>query len=285
MGQAALFGDYPTPNARPVHGRFMRLLALSLAFVCALCAVNAAQAQITINANQSVGAVPGFAGTGLFGLYFLDPQGGNGFNNPDLSQPLASFMTTNLCFPDCLSGNSFVDSSGGLAAFTNGNATNIVNLSGSPLPTDWNSASLFINGYIAINQAGTYDFNILTDNDSQLFIGGTFIGGVQGCCGPDNETVNFAAAGLYAIAFNFLEYGGQSGLDLTATDPTSTCILGCYVGNALQPNGLFYSDSQLQGAPAPLPGAGWPSALAALGVLAVAMRRRMAGTIGYRGVR
>jgi hypothetical protein len=276
MGQAASFGDYPTATARLVHSRFMRLLALSLALVCALCAVNAAQAQITINPNQSIGAVPGFAGTGLFGLYFLDPQGGGGFNNPDLSQPLASFTTTNLCFPDCFSGNSFNDNSGGLAAFTNGNATNIVNLSGSPLPTDWNSASLFINGYIAITQPGTYDFNILTDNDSQLFIGGTFIGGVQGCCGPDNEMATFSAAGLYAISFNLLEYGGASGLDLTATGP-SGCILGCYVDNVLQPNGLFYSVGQRQGAPAPLPGAGWPSAMAALGVLVVAMRRRTSG--------
>jgi hypothetical protein len=263
----------------PVVGNSARILhrlcagLLALAFIAALATIAApsAQAQITINANQSVGAVPGFAGTGLFGLYFRDTDG---FNTVNTGTPLASFTTTNLCFPDCFSGNSFNDGAGGLVEFTNGNATNIVNLSGSPLPNDWNSDALFINGYIAITQPGTYDFNILTDNDSQLFIGGTFIGGVVGCCGPDNETASFSAAGLYAISFNLLEYGGASGLDLTATGP-SGCVLGCYVDNVLQPNGLFYSDGQLQSAPAPLPGAGWPSAMAALGVLVVAMRRRM----------
>ncbi len=248
--------------------------AFALILVFAVTA-HPARAQIVVDPRTSIGAVPGFAGTGLFGLYTRDVGNSNNFAAQDFSQPLASFTATNLCFPDCFSGNSFNDNSGGLAAFTNGNAI-ITDLTGGNLPVDWNSDALLITGYVAITQPGTYDFNILTDNDSRLSIGGTFIGGVVGCCGPDNETASFSSAGLYPILFQFLEYGGASGLDLTATDPSGHCFLGCYnVDNVLLPNSLFYSDAQLQGAPAPLPGVGWPSLLVGLGtVAAVKLRKR-----------
>ena len=267
-------------GSRPAQeGSVLRRICLSaaaFALIVAIAVVTAqpARAQIVVDPRSSIGSVPGFAGTGLFGRYTRDVGNGGNFAIQDFSQPLAIFRTTNLCFPDCRTGNSFGDGAGGLAAFTNGNAS-IMDLTGGNLPNDWNSDALLIAGYIAIPQAGTYDFNILTDNDSRLTIGGTFIGGVVGCCGPDNETASFSSAGLYPLLFQFLEYGGQSGLDLTATGPSGTCFLGCYSGGVLQPNNLFYSDAQLQGAPAPLTGAGWPSLMVGLGVLAaVEFRRR-----------
>ena len=64
----------------------------------------------------------------------------------------------------------------------------------------------------------------------------------------------------------------------TATDPNGNCIIGCYdANNTLQPNDLFYSDTDLQGAPAPVIGGGW-AAIAVTGLmwLGAVLRRRVA---------
>jgi hypothetical protein len=56
------------------------------------------RAQNLFPPDQSVGSVPSFGGTGLFGLYYDDLAG---FSSAAGSPPEASFTSSNLCFPDC----------------------------------------------------------------------------------------------------------------------------------------------------------------------------------------
>jgi hypothetical protein len=248
----------PTPR---VAGR----LALFAAVVVVALTAGRAQAQTVIDPNDSIGPVPNYAGTGLFGLYNLD--GGNQ-DYTGSSNPIASFLTTNVCFPDCL-GSAFQDGTGGLAAFTNGNATNITFFDpNGPVPTDWSDSQLNISGYLAITQPGTYSFFLSDDDYVSMSLGGQpFV--TLGCCGRGQGPfqASFSQAGLYAIALQFIEVGGQSYLDLTGTDPSGACILGCYSDGQLEPNGLFYSDQQLDSAPAPTPGTGLMSLAVALGAI------------------
>jgi hypothetical protein len=64
-------------------------------------------------------------------------------------------------------------------------------------------------------------------------------------------------------------------MSLSVTDPNGNCIIGCYdSNNNLEPNDLFYSDTDLSGAPAPVIGSGWPAVLVAGLMGAAAIRRR-----------
>ena len=234
---------------------------------------------ILIDASQRVGAVPGYAGTGLDGLYY---DNNFGYSTDAGAAPQASFTTTNICYPDCFQGR-IRDGDGGLSYFTNGNASNIVDLTGSGLRGSWDSSQLILSGYIAITQPGTYTFSLGSDDNSFLTIAGQSIASIPGCCYTDVEQATFSAAGLYAIAVNFQEGGGSSYLSLTAFDPTfdptsydpysqdaspTGCILGCTDANGnLQANTLFYSQAQIDSAPAPVTGAGWLSLLVAMGVI------------------
>ena len=215
--------------------------------------------------------MPGFAGTGLFGQY-------TAFSFS--SSPIATFLAPNVCFPDCHSG-VFSDGSGGLAVFTNGNATDIVFGPGIQPPNNWSNSGLSINGYIAINQPGTYHFSLGSDDNSHLTIGGQNFLNIPGCCTTVNGAASFSAAGLYPILVQFTEFGGGSYLDLTAhadngDGGNGACLFGCVNTNgALVDSGLFYSDAQLQGAPAPQVGSGWYSGaiLTVLGLAAWVRRR------------
>jgi hypothetical protein len=197
-----------------------------------------------------------YPGTGLSGVYYDNGAGDSSANG---SPPEASFTTTNLCFPDCL-GNSFNDGSGGLAAFTNGNATNIVPLTESGmLRGTWNNSELDISGYLAITTPGTYTFTVGSDDDTYITLGNqsfmTVLGG-----GPQQMSETFSTPGLYQIAVQFFEFTGGSRLSVVLDDSNGDCILGCYVQGQIQPNDLFYSNTDLEnGAPAPVIGGGWPS--------------------------
>lgn len=272
---------------------FSLFLGLALVLTLAGTAVRPALSQtlIEISPSQSIGAVPGFAGTGLDGSYYYFPGSNMGSLSDaanlvsTASGPTGIFSTTNICFPDCL-GNPFNTSAGGLATFTNGNATNINYL----IPMDQVPTTSFyqtvldINGYLAIPTAGTYTFSINSDDGSQLTIGNALIDFDDGIHGQQivSNPVYFSAAGLYAIAVNYFQNGGGAGLDLTATNSAGACFLGCPAdGGGAQPNGLFYSQGQLEGAPAPEIGTGWPSLAFsfALGAGTVIRRRYRAGPI------
>ncbi len=238
----------------------------------------AARAQTLIDPSESAGDVPTYAGTGLWGLYY---DSGDGFSSANGDIPEMSFQTTNACYPDCL-GNSFSDGNGGLIAFTNGNAFNFTNTNPDlGVRNTWDNSELDLTGYIAITKAGTYTFTIGSDDNTNLTIGGNLFQVFGG--GPTNNSYTFTKAGLYPIDVQFFEMTGGSRLSLVATDPSGSCILGCYDGSILQ-NDLFYSDQELQGAPAPTIGGGWPGIVAALlgaGVMAHRRRfpRRTSGSI------
>ena len=245
----------------------------SVAIVCAaMCACFgfAASAQNLIDPGQSVGAVPGFGGTGLAGLYY-DNQ--NGFTSAAGSPPEASFTASNLCFPDC-HGTLFDDSTGGLAAFTNGNAFNLnFFTSTEPVRLTWDGSEIVMSGYIAITAAGTYNFDFLHDDTISVTIGGV-TNSFTGCCGDNTVSDTFTAPGLYRISIDFVELTTSSRFNLLGTDPSGNCILGCYDSSGdLVANDLFYSDTDLEGAPAPVIGSGW-AAMAVTGLMGIEMTRR-----------
>jgi hypothetical protein len=256
-------------------------VAAGLATVLALGLGHSAQAQTLVDPNSRVSAVPGYAGTGLFGNYYYRGTPDSQFesdiinlNSSTITYPsLATFLSTNICYPDC-QGGSISDYQGGLRFFLNGNATNILFADPNPQnePQDFSYSGLILEGYIAINQIGTYNFNLNSDDGSQLRVG-DYVGG--------SNTLEFTATGLYQIAVNFFEHGGGSLLSLTDSDSnTQTCLFGCYDGSLLA-NDLFYSQGQLQGAPAPTIGSG-PSGLAVLSLLglgAVYRRRSQTKTV------
>ncbi len=265
------------------HVRRLPLYAAGLAIILTFSVVHRAQAQNLVGDPSF--SVPDFGGTGLQGYYYSDPGGSGNRGSFDAAiansigplgnpAPLATFLSTNICYPSCNQG--FDDSTGGLVSFLNGNATNIqfLNTDIAP-PTTWNDSGLILNGYVAITTPGSYSFSLGSDDASNLRVG-TYFGGAA--------DLTFATAGLYALAVNFTEDGGGSILRLIVTDDsTGACILGCTSGvqnngfNGVLPNNLFYSDAQLQGAPAPAIGSGLFSIaiLALLAVGALARHRRL----------
>jgi len=248
---------------------FRRFAASAAVLAAVMCAIVPVQAQNLIPPSEDVGDIPGFGGTGLAGLYY-DNQ--NNFSSDAGSPAEASFTANNLCFPDC-QGNSFSDSDGGLAAFTNGAANNFnFFTSVEPVRLTWNNSEIVMAGYIAIAAPGTYTFTVGSDDNTFLTIGGVqqqILGG-----GPQTFQDTFTQAGLYRMSAQFLEFSGGSRLSLVVDDPSGTCIVGCYdTNNNLDPNDLFYSDADLAGAPAPVIGGGW-MAIAAAGLMGVEMMRR-----------
>jgi MYXO-CTERM domain-containing protein len=247
-------------------------LTASLATILVLVAGHQVQAQILVDPNSRVSAVPGFAGTGLQGYYYSNENNTipafdsiiANANDPLTSNPspLATFLTTNVCYPGCYM--YLDDSQGGLSAFLNGNATNIVFADPMVTPrSTFNNSGLILDGYLAIATPGSYNFNLSSDDGSILRLG-DYTGGGNG---------------LYQSAINYTEDGGGSNLTFPATSDGNggACFLGCSDGNGgLLANGLFYSQGQLEGAPAPTIGSG-ASSLALLGLLgagALTRRRR-----------
>ena len=229
-----------------------------------------ALAQNLIPPDQSIGSVPGFAGTGLLGLYY---DNANGYSSAAGSPPEASFTASNVCFPNC-QGGAFDDGSGGLQAFINGNAVNInFFTSVEPVRLTWNSSEIDMSGYIAITTPGIYTFSAARDDNFSITIGG--VTNSYGCCGTDTFQDQFTTPGLYRISMLFQESGGGSYMAFTGTDPNGNCILGCYdANNNLEPNDLFYSDTDLSGAPAPVIGGGLiPLGLTAIGFVTRRLRR------------
>lgn len=251
---------------RAVNSRWV--FRISFAVAAMLFLAPSLRAQNLIPPGESVGSVPDFGGTGLSGLYY---DNNAGFSSSAGSPPEATFTASNVCFPDCLDG-SFSDGNGGLAAFTNGNASNINFSSIEPVRLTWDGSEIDMSGYIAINTVGTYSFNLGHDDNFAVTIGG--VTDSFSCCGVNTVQDTFTAPGLYRISMLFQEGGGGSYMDFTATDPNGQCILGCYdVNNNLEANDLFYSDTDLQGAPAPVIGGGWAAVVAA-GMMGVGGMRR-----------
>jgi hypothetical protein len=257
----------------------MRLIVLLLM----ACLVSAGSVQaLTIGADQSAGAIPMDPGTGLLGNYYKLNTG----YLTSLTQatqliatsggPTATFTTTAVCFPNC-NISTVADASTSLAGLLNGYATNVVyNVPISMIPTTLDHSAMTITGYIAISQAGTYNFNLASDDGSQLTIGNQVViaGGALHSFSIASGVADFTAAGLYAISIQYFENGGYTGLEFWASDGNGACIVGrganC-TGTAA--TGLFYSSAPSS---APEPGTITMFTIGLAGLVLAARRRRRA---------
>jgi hypothetical protein len=236
----------------------MRKFTLLLA-VCLFVSWHHAGA-VTIGADQSVGQVPMDPGTGLLGSYyklnttfvtsmaqatqFIAASGG----------PTATFTTTTVCFPNC-NLSTLTDSATSLTTLLNGNATNLMyTIPPSQIPTTTDHSAMVLTGYIAIAQAGTYNFNLAADDGAQLTIGNQIIiaGGAMHSFETDSGSAVFAAAGLYAINIQYFENSGYTGLEFWGSNGSGTCIVGRAANcNGTAATSLFYSSTTTS---APEPG-------------------------------
>ena len=235
----------------------MRHISLIL-LACLVLAWQPAHA-VTISTSQDLGAVPVNPGTGLLGNYYKFSSSSNigSLSNANVlisssGGPTATFTTTEVCFPDC-AGNSISDSST-MTQFLNGHASNFSYTSATQ-PSAIDHSAITLNGYIAITQTGTYNFNLGSDDGSQLTIGGQqvinndsdhgfgFVGG----------GATFSQTGLYAISITYFEDSGSTGLAFFAKDPNGTCVVGlaanCAAGSAT--TGLLYSTLPSTATPEP----------------------------------
>jgi hypothetical protein len=214
----------------------MRSAALFLSLAL-LAAWQPAQAALLIGPAQSAGAVPLAAGDGLIGSYYkFAPTVGYVSSIANATQwmiaagaPTATFKTNAVCFPDC--SNGVVPQTTGLAGLLNGNVTDFLYTTGNSAATaaTVDHAAMVLNGFIAIPTAGSYTFNLGSDDGARLTIGGQAV--------IDNDLLHsfatvtgsatFAAAGLYPLNLIYFNNGGNSGLDLWARDDsTGQCVIG-----------------------------------------------------------
>jgi hypothetical protein len=228
--------------------KFTLLLAACLFAVCHQAGA------VTIGGDASVGPVPMDPGTGLLGSYyklnttfvtsmtqatqFIAASGG----------PTATFTTTTVCFPNC-NLSTLTDSATSLTTLLNGNATNLIyTVPASQIPTTTDHSAMTLTGYIAIAQAGTYNFNLAADDGAQLTIGNQIIiaGGAMHSFEIDSGTAVFATAGLYAINIQYFENNGYTGLEFWGSNGSGTCIIGRAANcNGTAATSLFYSTASV----------------------------------------
>jgi hypothetical protein len=238
--------------------RSMRGIGMVLA-ICLLFGWRPADA-VTISSSMDLGTVPAGAGTGLSASYYAfgnEPQSLSQAASMIASSggPTATFMTRSICYPDCAS-NTVNDSSVTMAQYVGSNATNFTyTVPNSQIPTQISSTAMVITGYIAITQAGTYTFNLGSDDGSALIIGGQTVVNNDGRHSFQTNTsmATFTQVGLYAITLDYFEASGAAGLDLYASDPTGACVIGraanCAPGTAS--TNLFYSSLPTGSVPEP----------------------------------
>jgi PA14 domain/PEP-CTERM motif len=237
--------------------RLMRGIALFI-LICGLAAWRPAGA-VTISTSADLGAVPGAAGTGLSGsIYQFSSEPSNWAQASTMiaasSGPLATFKTTSICYPDC-AGHTANDSPETFAQYVgSGTNSNSFSYTGTSQPTQIANSAMVITGYIAITQAGTYNFNLGSDDSSLLYIGGQQIVNNDGQknFAFASGAATFTQAGLYAITLDYAEASGSAGLEFSMENSANACVIGtanCTGGTAQ--TGLFYSSLPATATPEP----------------------------------
>jgi hypothetical protein len=231
----------------------MRYVALAFAALT-LAALQPARASVIIAAEQSVAAAPLTAGDGLLGSYYkFAPSVGYVSSVANAGQwmaaagaPTATFTTNAVCFPDCNGG--FVVQTTPLTGLLGANVSNFSYTRGNSAATaaTVDHAAMVLTGFLSIAHAGTYSFNLGSDDGSRLSIGGQTVidSDLLHSFITATGAATFAAAGLYAINITYFNNAGYSGLDLWASDDsTGACFLGraanCAGGTAA--SGAYYS--------------------------------------------
>jgi PA14 domain/PEP-CTERM motif len=265
----------------------LRGIALLIA-ACALFAGRGADATpIAISASAAVAPVPTNAGTGLAVKYYTfgNTEPTSWANASSMinsgSGPVATFNTTQICYPNC-AGGTINDSSTTMQQYVANGASNFAyTVPSSQIPTTIANSAMVITGYLDITQAGTYTFNLGSDDGSLLYIGGQQIinGDSQRNQATGTQQVSFTQAGLYAITIDYYEVSGSAGLDFYASAPNGTCVIGraanCASGSTAQTN-LFYSSIPSSGTAVPEPGSLFVMATSLLGLCGALVWRRRA---------
>ena len=219
----------------------MRILAV-LAMLGIVASAAPAHAVI-ISTSANAGAVPTTAGTGLAGSYYKFTTS----SVSNMTQAIgmmngattATFTTTSVCYPNC-SGGTAVDLFTTLPTFLNGNATGLTYTNPAYQYSSMQTSGITLTGYLAIGQAGTYNFNLGSDDGAQLTIGTQTVIADNGL---HSYTVNsgqatFTTAGLYAITIQYFENTGYSGLEFWGSDASGACTFGSCNNTAA--NNPFY---------------------------------------------
>ncbi len=206
---------------------------LHIIFTACLMLVAVPAGAVTISASQDLGTVPLTSGNGLLGSYYKFSSSNNIGNLSNANQlistsggPTATFTSTTVCFPDC--ANSTVADTSPLSSLLNGHASNFAYTTPGNTVTAIDHSAMTLTGYIAITQAGTYSFNIGSDDGSELLIGGQTVinNDNDHSYQVDNGTATFTQAGLYAITLEYFEDSGSTGFEFYGSDPNGNCIIG-----------------------------------------------------------
>jgi hypothetical protein len=208
------------------------------------------------------GAIPAVAGTGLPTNFYNFSTAPTNIANSDaivstFGPPTATFTTLTPVFPPGGSSVSETD----LQGFVGASGTNF----SSDPATDHNSYFL-ITGFLAVRTAGTQQFQLKSDDGSQLILGGQLFlnnDGDHGFQGP-TDTVTFAQPGLYSFQLKFFEDGGGIGMSLLQ-DINNVGVFG-----GIATSDLYASLGAVSGVPEPA-----TFAFAASALVALALRRRL----------
>jgi len=245
----------------------MRLSSLILALGLLAAAPHAGA--VIIGADMSAGAVPTTTGTGLSGSYYkfgvpVTSMGQAIQLMSAASGPTATFTTAAVCYPNC-NVSTVPDASTTLSGFLGNNASGLTyTVPPSQIPTAIDHSAMTLTGYIAIGQAGTYNFNLGSDDGAQLSIANQVViaDNALHSFAINSGSATFTAAGLYAITIQYFENSGYTSLELWGSDSLGNCTLG-RCNNTLANNPFYLTAPGTTAAPEPAALATFLSGLAA----------------------
>ncbi len=211
-----------------------------LAAVIGTLMISSAQAAISLSTPAAAlgsGSVPGLTGTFWSVGAFLPTIAANDAGIVGLS-PAATFRLT--------TPSTAYNLNSTLTNFLAGAGTVLTGNGAAPITQSYS----IIDGFISIGTPGLRTFSLGSDDGSQLFVGGQLAVNNDGNHPliPATDTVDFQAAGLYAIRLKFFENTGATALQLQWDEAG---------GFATVPSGLLFSSVPTNTSVVPLPAAGW----------------------------
>ena len=183
------------------------LLVLSLPLLASATAIPATDAS-----HFSIPTDPGLVG----GFWHVPPAGSQNNIGTTMTYvganptPMGTFVATNVNYTgnDATAIASFLGSDG--ASYHGPNS-------------DLQDGIVQVHGFYDVTAPGTINFALNHDDNAQLQIGSVVLSS-SSCCGIDNSTATFTAAGLYPITVTYsnASIGGGGGATFVLTDNTSS---------------------------------------------------------------